>query len=51
MLSIDSDVTSSKWATMACVILPVLLSKNLIGLSSGAVIVRGRVGWDTTRET
>ena len=47
----ESDVTASRCATIACVIFPVLLSKNLICLSSWAVIVSGNVGCETTRVT
>lgn len=40
-------VTASKWATIEWTIFPVWLSQNLTCLSSCAVIVNGKVGWQT----
>ena len=48
LASTANDVTASRWATIAWANFPVLLSKNLICLSSCAVIVSGSVGCETT---
>ena len=44
----DREVTASRCATMACVSLPVELSKKRMCLSSCAVMVKGRVGCEIT---